>query len=161
MSTGDRDASGNWALLDQLAALRWIQDHIRSFGGDPDTVTLFGEDTGAASATLLGLSPLSAGLFHRIIALSGNPLCAQVCINILSLCKFPIKFFLLMMTCVKYLQEKPREATVELATRIGCRGSIGAEMVECLRRTRFKDLILKSNDMFVSITLNFFLSLLD
>ena len=68
---------GNWALHDQLTALRWIKDNIDSFGGDPESVTLFGEDSGAASATMLAMSPLADGLFQRVIALSGNALCAQ------------------------------------------------------------------------------------
>ena len=77
LSTGDSRLPGNWALHDQLTALRWIKDNIDSFGGDPESVTLFGEDSGAASATMLAMSPLADGLFQRVIALSGNALCAQ------------------------------------------------------------------------------------
>jgi carboxylesterase type B len=77
LSTGDSRLPGNWALHDQLTALRWIKENIDSFGGDPESVTLFGEDSGAASATMLAMSPLADGLFQRVIALSGNALCAQ------------------------------------------------------------------------------------
>lgn len=47
LSTGDSQARGNWALLDQIAALRWVQKNIEAFGGDPGCVTLFGQSSGA------------------------------------------------------------------------------------------------------------------
>nr|XP_046248919.1 cocaine esterase-like [Scatophagus argus] len=72
LSTGDEHLSGNFGLLDQVQALRWTQEHIHSFGGDPDLVTIFGESAGGVSVSLLLLSPLSDGLFHRAIAESGT-----------------------------------------------------------------------------------------
>jgi para-nitrobenzyl esterase len=64
-------SSGNYGLLDQLAALNWVKQNIAQFGGDPENVTLFGESAGAIDAAQLMASPLSAGLFRRVISESG------------------------------------------------------------------------------------------
>jgi para-nitrobenzyl esterase len=65
-------ASGNYGLMDQIAALQWVHDNIARFGGDPANVTIFGQSAGAVDATVLMTSPLAAGLFHKVIAESGT-----------------------------------------------------------------------------------------
>nr|XP_042133467.1 pyrethroid hydrolase Ces2e-like [Peromyscus maniculatus bairdii] len=70
-STGDQHARGNWGYLDQVAALRWVQQNIAHFGGNPDQVTIFGESAGGTSVSSHVVSPMSKGLFHGAIMESG------------------------------------------------------------------------------------------
>ncbi|XP_042857967.1 cholinesterase 1-like [Penaeus japonicus] len=72
LSTEDSEIPGNLGLKDQTMALRWVQENIREFGGDPDQVTIFGESAGAASVHFHILSPMSSGLFRRAILQSGT-----------------------------------------------------------------------------------------
>src|SRR5690242_8187371 len=67
---GGLDATGNEAMLDQVAALEWVRDEIAAFGGDPGNVTLFGESAGGNAVTTLMAVPAAHGLFARAIAQS-------------------------------------------------------------------------------------------
>jgi len=66
------DGATNFGLLDQLAALRWVQAHIAAFGGDAENVTIFGESAGAADIGYLTATPMAQGLFRRAISQSGG-----------------------------------------------------------------------------------------
>uniref|UniRef100_A0A8C0U387 Carboxylic ester hydrolase n=1 Tax=Cyanistes caeruleus TaxID=156563 RepID=A0A8C0U387_CYACU len=115
-STGDEHARGNWGYLDQVAALRWIQENIVHFGGDPGSVTIFGESAGAISVSALVLSPLAKGLFHKAISESGT-------------------------AAMGLFTDQPNEEAQKIAAVSGCEKSSSAAMVECLRGKTEEELV--------------------
>jgi para-nitrobenzyl esterase len=70
-------SSGNYALLDQMAALRWVRDNIAQFGGDPHNITIAGQSAGAIDVGMLLTTPASRGLFARAIDESGGPIAPE------------------------------------------------------------------------------------
>lgn len=72
MATADNSSAGNYGLADQLIAIQWVREHIENFNGDPQSITLWGTGSGAASAGLIAMSPRGRDLIRRVIAQSGS-----------------------------------------------------------------------------------------
>uniref|UniRef100_A0AAR2L980 Neuroligin 2b n=1 Tax=Pygocentrus nattereri TaxID=42514 RepID=A0AAR2L980_PYGNA len=117
LSTGDQSAKGNYGLLDQIQALRWLNENIGHFGGDQERITIFGSGAGASCVNLLILSHHSEGLFQRAIAQSGSAISSW---------------------SVNY---RPLDYTKILAKKVGCSYSDTADLVDCLRRKSFRELV--------------------
>ncbi|XP_018334128.1 neuroligin-4, Y-linked isoform X2 [Agrilus planipennis] len=115
------ESRSNFGLIDQIAALLWIQDNIDKFGGDPNSVTLFGQGSGAVCANFLMMSPMIIKegdklLFHRAILMSGTALSDWA------------------------LVKNPTHVTLQVAKAVRC-PSNGKELEECLRKRRLEDLM--------------------
>ncbi|XP_073497081.1 neuroligin-3 isoform X3 [Phyllobates terribilis] len=117
LSTGDQAAKGNYGLLDQIQALRWVSENVAFFGGDPRRITVFGSGIGASCVSLLTLSHHSEGLFQRAIIQSGSALSSWA---------------------VNY---QPVKYTRLLAEKVGCNVLDTVDMVDCLRQKNAKELV--------------------
>lgn len=106
-------STGNYGILDQLQALKWVQRNIAGFRGDPRNVTVFGQSAGAISNCIMMASPLSAGLYHKAIIESG-------------MCDFMESM------------DRGYERSQELAQKLGCGGP---EVLKCLRALPEKKLM--------------------
>lgn len=121
LTTGDSAAPGNWGLLDQVQAFKWIQENIKAFGGDPNKVTILGVSSGGASVGLHLLSPRSKGLFHQAIAESG------------------VEFSPFAFQSVKEAALK----TKITAMKLGCSSENSHDMIKCLRKKEARSIVLK------------------
>ncbi|XP_078736161.1 neuroligin-3-like isoform X2 [Lampetra fluviatilis] len=117
LSTGDQAAKGNYGLLDQIQALRWISENIGFFGGDPLRITVFGSGAGASCVNLLTLSHHSEGLFQRAITQSGTALSSWA------------------------INYQPVKYTRLLAENVNCNMLDTQDVVECLRSRSFRELV--------------------
>ncbi|WP_337064616.1 carboxylesterase/lipase family protein [Rouxiella badensis] len=109
----------NFALLDQIAALQWVQNNIAAFGGDPDNVTIFGESSGARSVLSLFASPLAKGLFHKGIVQSAYTLPDTTRHKALHRGKALAQHFGLTQATAEQLRELPAESFWPLSGKLG------------------------------------------
>ncbi|XP_046610855.1 esterase E4-like [Neodiprion virginianus] len=111
LTTGNEVSPGNNNLKDMVQALKWTQENIKYFGGDPDQVTIFGGSSGAISVHFLTLSPLTKGLFHRYMTHSG--------------------------TAVTVIAPEPWSVAAERVTKLGeylgCPTDTSTVLLDCLR----------------------------
>lgn len=126
---------GNYGMKDQVAVLRWVRDNVAAFGGDSGQVTIFGESVGGASGGYHMMSPMSKGLFHKVILQSGAPSCNWA-------------------SSVPGLGRKRTEAIVTMA---GCYGENSREILNCLTKLPANLLVNFNNRFYVNIlmSLNF------
>nr|XP_046231998.1 carboxyl ester lipase, tandem duplicate 2 [Scatophagus argus] len=109
LSTGDSGLPGNYGLWDQHAAIAWVHRNIRSFGGDPNNITIFGESAGGASVSFQTLTPRNKGLIRRAISQSGVALCPWG------------------------INRNPRRFAEEVALKVNC--PTDSKMAACLKMT--------------------------
>ncbi|XP_071826178.1 cholinesterase-like isoform X2 [Apostichopus japonicus] len=120
LDTGDAASPGNFGLLDQVEALKWINQNIEAFGGDSSRITIFGESAGGASVDLLVISKKSRDLFQQAITESGTALCPWAYTELAEAIKVDMAF--------------------NLGNAVGCNTMDTQELVECLKQVDAEEL---------------------
>ncbi|KAH9521103.1 cholinesterase 1-like [Dermatophagoides farinae] len=115
---GTEDVPGNQAFYDQIMGLEWVRDNIKSFGGDPDQVTIFGESAGSFSVSTLVISPLAKGLFRRAIMQSGS-----------------------MVPTIRFSNKQGAiDKTLKLAKDLNCEQQEMSKIIKCLRSKSMEEI---------------------
>jgi len=115
-----RGVSGNYGLLDQIEVLKWVKQNIRSFGGDPDRVTIYGQSSGGTSVYALMCSPRAKGLFSRAIAMSPSPRINATTEDANQMHKAP-GGFVSRTSCNNYTSGNNRELLVDCLLQLSAR----------------------------------------
>lgn len=124
LSTEDSVIPGNYGLKDQTLALKWVQNNIKQFGGDPQRVTIFGESAGAASVHYQMLTPKAKGLFSGAIMMSGNALCPWA------------------------MSTEHRRAAEEVGSTLGCPIEGGSQQyLKCMQSVDARKVVALSQDL--------------
>jgi len=124
LKSEDKNGSfGNYGILDQIQALKWLKANVRNFGGDPGRITIFGQSAGAMSVCALMVSPLSEGLFERAISMSG-----------------PCELLFTM--------DEGFERGKKIAETVGCSGD---QVLACLRSKPADSLVVKSGNRLLNM----------
>ncbi|KAJ8959087.1 hypothetical protein NQ318_022344 [Aromia moschata] len=116
LSTGDKEAPGNLGMKDQVVLLKWVKKNIAAFGGDPDNVTIMGYSAGGWSVILHMVSPMSRGLFHKGVSMSGS-----------SVGCWP-------------LPRSQLDVAKKQARFVGCPDDTSENIIKCLKTVPYKDL---------------------
>lgn len=109
LSDGTTEFSGNAALFDMAAALRWVSEYIQFFGGDPKQITVMGHGSGSTAATLLTTSRVPREMVSGVVAMSGTPYTRYT------------------------IDTVPEQSTIEIASINKCGKTNETELVDCLR----------------------------
>ena len=134
LSTEDEQAPGNYGLWDQSLAIKWLNNNIRAFGGDPGRVTIAGESAGSVSVVYQSLYEGNGGLFQRAIALSGS------------------------ITAPLFVGADNKKDAQKLGKLVGCEDEKSATLIDCLRKVpgeKFSQLINDFSHGFMAFPMAF------
>ncbi|XP_072049224.1 cholinesterase-like isoform X2 [Amphiura filiformis] len=127
LTTGDEASPGNYGMLDQVEALRWVKTNIQAFGGDPNMITIFGESAGAASVSAHLFSPLSRDLFNQAILESGS---------------------IFSPWAFHYDLDAQREMAFKVGEEVGCPATSTHELISCMRQVDAQEIDAAANKLF-------------